>query len=1234
MLEEEIKLFISQLNFIPENGKDGIFYKSYKLHNYYRISVDFINKKILYIDETKKETERIKLGDTTTCNFSKDENFVVLECIDRLLTKGYSPASIYLEYKWPLGKKQKGKLDILLYKDDKAFLMIECKTWGDEFEKEKKLMLKNGGQLFSYYNQEKSVKYLILYTVKNEGKSIKFKNLIIKTDEKWKELNNVQEIYEHWNKNFYDNGLFEEKNNIYDIQTKKLTLKSLKDLTAEDSGIIFNQFAEILRHNVVSDKPNAFNKILNMFICKIIDEDRNENEELKFQIFENDTSKTLQLRLNDLYKEGMDKFLNIKVSDHDDDEINRLLNLKGKENAKLREIYENLRLKKNPEFAFKEIYDDETFEENAIIVKEIVELLQPYKFRYNHKHQFLGNFFELLLNTSIKQEAGQFFTPVPIAKYIVRSIPIYEMIEEKLKANDIYFLPYAIDYAVGSGHFLTEYMDEVQALVNKITNDMEKYKIGSTLKHTISSYISNPFSWAKEYVYGIDADYRLTKTAKVASFLNGDGDANIIRGNGLDNFKKSKDYIGILKSTTDKKDNQKFDILIANPPYSVNSFKSTVKYGKESFELFENLTDNSSEIECLFIERAKQLLKIGGVAGIILPSTLLTNGGIHSKAREIIFKYFDIIAITELGNNTFMATGTNTVILFLRRKESFYYEETKELVDEFFTVMQDMTINKIEKSISKYIDYVWETISFEDYISLIKKDPNVKVIQHEIFKSYEKIDLKTNEDLLEKVLKIEKEKLLYFLLSYPQNIVLIKTGEKSEEKKFLGYEFSSRRGNEGIHAIMENKSIDECTKLYDSTTFENPEKASTYVYQAFKNNYNLEISDLLKNNITRTMLIDMLTFDRNEFDKTLLLSTKKKIKLKSKWELIKIRKIASTQYGYTAKSKDEGKIRYLRITDINEDGSIKNENEKFIDCSKEIIDQFSLNDNDIVVARSGSVGKTAFYESSKYKKMVFASYLIRLKVDESKIFSKYLFYLTKTEEYWDNQVEVNSIVLAQPNLNAEKIKEFLIPYPPKEIQKKIIEEIEEIEIEEMKYKNKLNILEEELEKNIKEIKGKKEKIGNILTLEYGTSLVEKTRIEGEFPVMGSNGIVGYHNQWLIQGPAIIIGRKGSVGKVTWIDKNCYPIDTTFYVKLINKEISLELLYYLLKEAKLDNLKNGLGVPGLNRNDVYEQIVEIPTKLEKEKVLFKLRKIEYEKNNLKEEIEKLKEIKMSILRKYL
>ena len=111
----------------------------------------------------------------------------------------------------------------------------------------------------------------------------------------------------------------------------------------------------------------------------------------------------------------------------------------------------------------------------------------------------------------------------------------------------------------------------------------------------------------------------------------------------------------------------------------------------------------------------------------------------------------------------------------------------------------------------------------------------------------------------------------------------------------------------------------------------------------------------------------------------------------------------------------------------------------------------------------------------------------------------------------------------------------------------------------------------------------------VCTLEYGVGLPKKKRIDGPYPVMGSNGISGYHNEYLIEGPGIVVGRKGSAGEVTYIENNFFPIDTTYYVKLAEPEhTDILYIYHLLKSLDLPNLRGGAGIPGLNRNDVYSK----------------------------------------------
>ena len=765
---DAIKRLITAIGYAPQDGKSGIYLKSYQNHDGYCIFVDFNNQQIIYDSDENPSGVAIKVWERTTSNFSQSENFVVLECVDSLLEKGYTPSCIELEKTYPSGHGRSGRLDILVKSvDDVPFLMIECKTWGAEFDKEQSKMLKNGGQLFTYYANDRATEFLCLYASQiNDARERK--NIIVDVDPAWASLSGVKEIFDHWNKNFKDNGIFDSYAAPYDVKHRALTYGKLETLKEEHSGKIYNQIMEILRHNAISDKPNAFNKLLNLFVCKIIDEaDKNPEDELEFQWLENDSDESLQLRLNDLYKKGMWRFLEIEVIDYEQREVSeKLANIEDSLTKQwIMKMYTDTRLKKSPNFAFVEVQDDRTFALNAKVVREIVELLQAYKFRYEQKHEFLGNFFELLLNTSMKQEAGQFFTPVPITRFIISSLPLAELVQNRVDNRQDEPLPTVIDYACGSGHFLTEYMAQMQEIIDS------KIDISHTsprIKNLIQSWQGfTKFLWARDYVYGIDLDNRLVKTTKVSAFFNGDGEANIVWANGLDSFTKSEVFRGKLVGAGGQ-DNGKFDILISNPPYSVDAFKSTIKYGEESFELYSGLTDNSSEIECLFVERMKQLLKVGGWAAVILPSSILTNSGIHAKARAILLKYFKVKAIVEASSNTFMKTNTSTVILFLERRSNDDHINISRAIDRFFTSYHDVAVSGIENAFSIYVSNVYDRLAFEDYISLFNGTPSEAAKAHELYEDYVKA---FGEDFRSKAIEVEKEKLLYFLLTYGQSIM-------------------------------------------------------------------------------------------------------------------------------------------------------------------------------------------------------------------------------------------------------------------------------------------------------------------------------------------------------------------------------------------------------------------------------------------------------------------------------
>lgn len=137
------------------------------------------------------------------------------------------------------------------------------------------------------------------------------------------------------------------------------------------------------------------------------------NIDLDFQFKVNDNFERLFDRLNNLYKKGLSNYINIIVPDVSSAEFEAVI--EHAQNAELRKTSYKLRYyRSSQEFAFKDVYDEDTFIDNAEIVKEVVKLLQKFKIKYSKKHQYLGDFFELLLNTGFKQESGQFFTPIPL----------------------------------------------------------------------------------------------------------------------------------------------------------------------------------------------------------------------------------------------------------------------------------------------------------------------------------------------------------------------------------------------------------------------------------------------------------------------------------------------------------------------------------------------------------------------------------------------------------------------------------------------------------------------------------------------------------------------------------------------------------------------------------------------------------------------------------------------------
>ena len=283
------KSLLEKLNF-TQNG--DIFIKKFEEFDC-ELKVDFKNQKLIYPEE-----KGLIVNDKTTSNFLSPENFVVFECVHRLLSQGYRPEHLELEKKWQLGHTQKsGKADIVIKdNDDKIILIIEYKK-ADEYQKAIKTLENDSrNQLFSYFQQAPTTKFLALYTSDFVDEKIEYNYYLINvTDNKellqnnpklksYKEAKTVEEKYSVWKetygKEYATIGLFED-NRAYEIGKNRFSIKDLKSVSVKDIQGKYHQFATILRQHNISGRENAFDKLVNLFLCKVTDEIENPND-LKF----------------------------------------------------------------------------------------------------------------------------------------------------------------------------------------------------------------------------------------------------------------------------------------------------------------------------------------------------------------------------------------------------------------------------------------------------------------------------------------------------------------------------------------------------------------------------------------------------------------------------------------------------------------------------------------------------------------------------------------------------------------------------------------------------------------------------------------------------------------------------------------------------------------------------------------------------------------------------------------
>jgi len=160
------------------------------------------------------------------------------------------------------------------------------------------------------------------------------------------------------------------------------------------------------------------------------------------------------------------------------------------------------------------------------------------------------------------------------------------------------------------------------------------------------------------------------------------------------------------------------------------------------------------------------------------------------------------------------------------------------------------------------------------------------------------------------------------------------------------------------------------------------------------------------------------------------------------------------------------------------------------------------------------------------------------------------------------------------------------------------------------------------------------RLAELFSLEYGKRLIEKERKKGDFPVFGSNGVVGAHTKYLVKGPGIVMGRKGTIGAVTWSDKNFWPIDTTYFIVMKKSNADFRWLFYKLSLLNFSKLNMATGTPGLNRNSVYNLKFLLPPLPEQKKIAEILSTVDEAIEKVNGVIQKAERLKKGLMQKLL
>jgi type I restriction-modification system DNA methylase subunit len=433
----------------------------------------------------------------------------------------------------------------------------------------------------------------------------------------------------------------------------------LEIVTESELTKIFTQAHQALWGGGQRNPSVAFDELDKLIFCKIWDEKhpRKNGEPYDFQIFRGETSEDLLKRIKELYEEGR---------------------------------------KKEPE-VFKD--DISLSAQETLTIVKYFQRINLNKTDLDSK----GKAFETFMGSYFRGEFGQYFTPRPIVKFIIDSLPI----NHKSRV---------LDTSCGSGGFLLYALDKVREQANDFYEE-------ESVEHFIHWH-----DFAEKNLFGIEINDQIARTARMNMIIHDDGHTNVIASDGLLSDIEMQEKSG----NKDFKYNS-FDYIITNPPFgssiklSEKTYLSTYALGVKEVDWLDTkvstskkkIPRDSQSTEILFLEQCHRFLVEHGYLAIVIPDGILTNSSLQ-YVRDSIEEMYRIVAVVSMPQTAFAATGAGvkSSVLFLRKHSE---KQTEKINNQK---------NKLKETLKKENNFIstiekWEK---EKATAIKKLEANAKAL--------------------------------------------------------------------------------------------------------------------------------------------------------------------------------------------------------------------------------------------------------------------------------------------------------------------------------------------------------------------------------------------------------------------------------------------------------------------------------------------------------------------------